>query len=979
MSFSNFTDKFNNELPTINVNTLNVVGESSFERIVNMEDKLNVPEISANSIKINGDNAATNSQIVSTNSKIDTVELTINNTITTNVSNINNHIDSSVNAIYNHIDSSVNAIYNHIDSSVNAINLTINDLSNNIDIHDTCLNQVFAIVSHINAVDSSIDGKVNNNAYDISLIFIDISSLNTDISQINTNITTLTNSTNGNFIVIDNSLVSIDNSINYIKNILDSANLTAENPLINRVNSIESSLNVIDTSINDIYSSKFDVCGGIIDGNLGIGSIDPFYLNEQLVVKGNMRVGGNIDTLVGETTNYIGFEGVVGDRDRNFEKYYTFIAEDNLDNNRTQLVLFKGDNYYGQGIEGSDRILLAANELVFNTSTSQMSPYDSVTDTINEYSKDNYRKMTLTKTGCLFLSKYKNRSSDINNFVSSLSNPSLITEGKIVIRDGISVSKYGSNNVQITGLDEPTQSSHVTTKKYVDDNLDTKFDVCGGVIDGDVSINGTLQIGTGTLLLSQDKLTATNGFTISSSNPITFEGNVTISGILETTSGIVGGGGGGGGDVTTEQYNDLSGVVYTNKTDISNLEGVVTDLSGVVYTNKTDISNLDDVVTDLSGVVYTNKTDISNLEGVVTDLSGVVYTNKTDISNLEGVVTDLSGVVDTNKTDISNLEGVVTDLSGIVDTLTASDSGLTKDSADTYYVNINGDTMEGDLSINSNLYVASKITASQITIDNSAVATEDYVDNALSGVDSYPSIKKNENGNIGIGKEADMVYTLDVSGTINAFTNIYIDDFEVATKNYVDDISIAINTDITNLDTSMSIAYSDISTNNDNITTLTNNKYDKTGGTITGNVGIGVQQITYELDVSGTINASVGITIDGSNVATENYVDTKITNLLTEDISNNEYLSSSINDSVRAIVDNSYSMTNILQEVIFDVSGVESRIDVNQNNISHIKSALNKIVDYLKIFDSTYTINDAEGNPVSFDGDGASEDINNIV
>ena len=90
-------------------------------------------------------------------------------------------------------------------------------------------------------------------------------------------------------------------------------------------------------------------------------------------------------------------------------------------------------------------------------------------------------------------------------------------------------------------------------------------------------------------------------------------------------------------DLSYVIYNDLSGKIHTNITDISDLSSVIyNDLSGKIHTNITDISDLSSVIySDLSGKIHTNITDISDLSYVIyNDLSGKIHTNITDINNL---------------------------------------------------------------------------------------------------------------------------------------------------------------------------------------------------------------------------------------------------------------------------------------------------------------------------------------------------------
>jgi hypothetical protein len=127
---------------------------------------------------------------------------------------------------------------------------------------------------------------------------------------------------------------------------------------------------------------------------------------------------------------------------------------------------------------------------------------------------------------------------------------------------------------------------------------------------------------------------------------------------------------------------------------------------------------------------------------------------------------------------------------------------------------------------------------------------------------------------------------------------------------------------------------------------------------VTGNVAF-QSRVSYEGDlvVPGSLTVS-HVNIPGGTLATSidisntrDYVDQQITHAFTSELSNNTFLSSTLENGVRSIIDNSYSVTSIIQEVLFDVSGVESRIDVNEANISNLDASVNTAYDRIHTLD----------------------------
>jgi hypothetical protein len=88
------------------------------------------------------------------------------------------------------------------------------------------------------------------------------------------------------------------------------------------------------------------------DGNVGIGTTDP---GEKLNVRGNLRLGSNTNE------NYIAFSGTTDDPGYT----HTYIGERVYETNKSELLLFKGNDI--RGVYGPDRIRLAAGEIRFDT------------------------------------------------------------------------------------------------------------------------------------------------------------------------------------------------------------------------------------------------------------------------------------------------------------------------------------------------------------------------------------------------------------------------------------------------------------------------------------------------------------------------------------------------------------------------------------------------------------------------------------
>jgi len=193
-------------------------------------------------------------------------------------------------------------------------------------------------------------------------------------------------------------------------------------------------------------------------------------------------------------------------------------------------------------------------------------------------------------------------------------------------------------------------------------------------------------------------------------------GTITISGGLTTTGNISGnlifGDGsnltniplGSGGITTTEVAvisSNLQGQITNNDTDISDLRTDVDTISGDLDTLETQFANLD--------ATYATDSDLVAVSG---NLQGQITNNDTDISDIQ--------------TDIANITGGLSQL-------------------DTRYVEVTGDTMTGDFTLNANAIVNGNITISGNIVQISGSNTTEIAQ-TLTVEDNLIVINKGETG-----------------------------------------------------------------------------------------------------------------------------------------------------------------------------------------------------------------------------------------
>jgi predicted nucleic acid-binding Zn-ribbon protein len=236
---------------------------------------------------------------------------------------------------------------------------------------------------------------------------------------------------------------------------------------------------------------------------------------------------------------------------------------------------------------------------------------------------------------------------------------------------------------------------------------------------------------------------------------------------------------------------DVSGRVSTNETAITDIQTDITDVSGRVSTNETAITDIQTNITDVSGRVSTNETaitsiqtDITDISGRldsvgetnITDVSGRVSTNETAITDIQTYITDVSGRVSTNETTITSIQ---TDISGRVSTnetaiasnssnISTNTSNIT--SLDNGKVSKSGDTITGNLRIYNN----ASLTA-DFNIDNSVRFYSDtFVDGNLGIGTTDPSYELHVIGNTKITGNIISSGTLQLSSSIEEDYDLYV-------------------------------------------------------------------------------------------------------------------------------------------------------------------------------------------------------------
>jgi hypothetical protein len=337
------------------------------------------------------------------------------------------------------------------------------------------------------------------------------------------------------------------------------------------------------------------------------------------------------------------------------------------------------------------------------------------------------------------------------------------------------------------------------------------------------------------------------------------------------------------GNINTEEAARIAAdtTLQTNiTTEASTRASADTSLQNQITSNDGDITGLDTRLTTAEGNITSNDGDISALDGRLTTAEGNITSNDTDISNLDSRLTTAEGNITSNDSDISALQSGKQDVSekNQANGYAPLDSGAKVPIANlpdsvvgqveyqgTYNASTDTPTLPAASTVKGHYYVVSVAG----TYETITYAIGDWIISngaAWEKVDNTDAVTT-VFGRLGavVANESDYssFYPLisdlnttnsNVSGLDGRLTTAEGDITAIETK--TDFITV---TQAVNLDTMES-----------DIATLQTDKYDKTGGTITGSV-----TVTGDLsaaNLTGTLSAT-SVLADGVIATTQSTSD----------------------------------------------------------------------------------------------------------
>ena len=341
-------------------------------------------------------------------------------------------------------------------------------------------------------------------------------------------------------------------------------------------------------------------------------------------------------------------------------------------------------------------------------------------------------------------------------------------------------------------------------------------------------------------------------------------------------------------DIATNAANIATNTtnISSNDTDISGLDTRLTTAEGNITSNDTDITGLDNRLTTAEGNISSNDTDIAtnaaniatNVTNIATNVTNIatnvtnIATNVTDIAtNATDIATNVTNIA-SNDTDISNLQSSKQNISekNQANGYAPLDSGAKIPIANlpdsvvgqveyqgTWDASIDDPTLPSASTVKGHYYVVS-VGGTYETI---TYAIGDWI---ISNGVAWEKIDNTDAVTTVFGRLGAIVANEgDYSSYYPLIADLTAAEADIATN------ATNISTNTSNISTNTSdIATnaSNISSNDTDITALQNDKYDKTGGTITGNATITGSLIvdTNTLYVNSSTN-NVGIGTDSPN------------------------------------------------------------------------------------------------------------------
>ena len=323
-------------------------------------------------------------------------------------------------------------------------------------------------------------------------------------------------------------------------------------------------------------------------------------------------------------------------------------------------------------------------------------------------------------------------------------------------------SSIGTNttNIATNTANIATNTADISTNTA---DIANKLDKTGGVITGDLSINGlltgadasfsgdvtidgSLVVGTGTTIIDTNSINVNDIFVFDGPSATgTISGDLVILGDL--SANITGGSNWdkSGNNIAYNDGNVLVGIPFADA-----CANTILDVSGIIGTNDIYIKDLDD---NLVPIIAQFESDFGTLSGIVTQNTNAITDNSNNIAtntaNINTNTTDIgtnTANIATNTADIStNAANIATNTSAIANKLDTS-----------------GGLIVGNLDIDGDLSVTGDISANSIDVQTLLIDNTDYTD-TIKNIDSGTQISTNIFNNVDASDEGiDLSYQFDL-------------------------------------------------------------------------------------------------------------------------------------------------------------------------------------------------------------------------
>jgi hypothetical protein len=478
----------------------------------------------------------------------------------TNETGVNNDVIVALDASINALEASMNEIYenglpnsNDIDNSINAIQSNINQLDISV---NTLENKVITLsISDINGLDASLASYAETTFVEetiTNLLVEDISNnefISSSLSQAVRN-------------VVDNSY-SLSNIIQEV--LVD-------------VSGVDSRIDTISNQVNDISNNTQNISTvdngnqTIISGMLNVNSVGGMYKSLQMngsFVATEDYVNDYVDAY--KTSNDISInrlDSSVNALETRADGLDAFIT--NLDSSVNAL------ESRADGLDASITNLDSSVNALESRADGLDASITKLDISVNALESRADGWDTSIHNLDISVNALESRADGLDASITNLDISVNALESRA---DGWDTSIHNLD-ISVNALETRADGLDASITN-LDSSMNTKFDICGGVIDGDVSINGSLQIGSGTLVITENSITSTEDLTFktTNSNSIIFENDITISG---GSLSVIGGDITSGDGVTRSEFNDISTNVDSLNDSIANLDSSITILDNSI-------------------------------------------------------------------------------------------------------------------------------------------------------------------------------------------------------------------------------------------------------------------------------------------------------------------------------------------------------------------------------------------------------------